>query len=44
MIFTFPEYGNKVNDNMALGYNKNNYRILQNAPQSDVSIKIAGGV
>jgi CubicO group peptidase (beta-lactamase class C family) len=43
MRSTFPEYGNKVTGNMALGYNKNNYRILQNAPQSDVSIKIAGG-
>jgi CubicO group peptidase (beta-lactamase class C family) len=43
MKATFPEYHKEIVLNKALGYIKNNYRILQNAPQSDVSIKIAGG-
>jgi CubicO group peptidase (beta-lactamase class C family) len=43
MKATFPEYQKEIVLNKAAGYIKNNYRILQNAPQSDVSIKIAGG-
>ena len=43
MNSTFPEYQSEIRMNMAHGYDKNNYRELQNAPLCDVSIKIAGG-
>ena len=43
MRFTFPEYRDEIITNKARGYNKNKYRMLQDAPPSDVSIKMAGG-
>jgi serine beta-lactamase-like protein LACTB len=43
MRSTLAEYQSEIILNKAQGYNKNNYRALQNAPLSDVSIKIAGG-
>jgi CubicO group peptidase (beta-lactamase class C family) len=43
MKFTFSKFHSEIMMNKALGYDKNNYRILQNAPISDVSIKMAGG-
>jgi len=43
MNSTLPEYQSEIIINKARGYDKSNYRILQNAPLSDVSIKIAGG-
>jgi CubicO group peptidase (beta-lactamase class C family) len=43
MNSTSPEYQSEIVVNKARGYDKNSYRIIQNAPLSDVSIKIAGG-
>jgi len=43
MTNTGAEYQSEIITNKAHGYTKNNYRVLQNAPLSDVSIKLAGG-
>jgi CubicO group peptidase (beta-lactamase class C family) len=43
MTSTVPELQHEIIMNKAQGYTKNSYRVIQNAPLSDVSIKCAGG-
>jgi CubicO group peptidase (beta-lactamase class C family) len=43
MTSTFPEYHKDIVQNRAHGYEKNIYGKFQNAPLSDLSLKLAGG-
>ncbi len=43
MFATTAEYHPQIIINEARGYDKNNFRMLQNAPLADLSIKFAGG-
>ena len=43
MSTTYPEFQEEIIMNKARGYDKNNYRKMQNAPLADLSIKFAGG-
>ena len=43
MHSTLPEFHSEIILNKAVGYVKNNYRKLENAPLADLSIKFAGG-
>ncbi len=43
MHSTFPEFQKEIILNRALGYDKDNFRKIENAPLADLSIKFAGG-
>lgn len=43
MNSTYAEFQREIIPNKALGYDKNKYRIIENAPLADLSIKFAGG-